>query len=70
MKHEQCKNCEKSKFSIKPRFLERLSLGLPTGTGVLIHCPDAVDGIIIPSEYDLICNIGCGSFKDNRLKKD
>jgi hypothetical protein len=73
MKHEQCKNCASSTFRERyerpPGFLGFLFGIFSYNFYERIRCSEICDDIS-HEDYYLICNIGCGSFKDNRLKKE
>lgn len=73
MKHEQCKNCTQSKFAERstraPGILGFLFGVHRTGEHIEIHCVETYRDIDF-DDYHLICVIGCGSFKDNNIKKE
>ena len=73
MKHEQCKNCTQSKFRevfrILPGFIGFLFGTYRTYEHQTIYCTE-LHTDINPDDYYLICNTGCGSFKDNNIKKE
>lgn len=66
-RYERCSNCRKGFFSREPTGMwKRIQLGLsPIFGAPMIHCPDAVDGVVTVREYEQICNIGCAVFEPN-----
>jgi hypothetical protein len=71
MKYEQCKHCRNSLFkdewSRPTGFINFLFWSSGSGR-TTIHCSEICSDID-HDQYCLICNIGCGSFKDNDPNK-
>jgi len=66
MKHENCMNCEKGKWIegyVPITFLAFL-FQVDRERRDRIRCSET-GGDISPEQYHQICNLGCGSFKDN-----